>query len=488
MPEDIGRQLADIREPLGNGNVRVSLARCLTAIIAQPIAVYQSRLIGEFNTIVARSGRDLTKMELDALNASVREMPEDVRKRLELLPGSGAHGGSGAVAPGRVNGLFVVEAREPYGCMGPVQVTILTGDRAKFRNIFFTNTTGDLDVSLAVTGAGIAVQKLLENNGLSPRGRGAFSACDIYIEIGQIMGCVRGRSLGLPVAMALVSGLTGVSVDPKVAFSGRVEGPGTICAVDGIKEKLDAAADKEMETVYLPEGNRRTVPSEHAHRVCHVSRLDEVVEMIVGRHAISALIESLNASSVAAAEAMEKEERRAKGSIRILFSSVGNRDPYGDPKFQPMTQGSLLTAYRRVRPHAICLLDNPYLEDKEAGQRCERELKAIDPTAIVQTRTLQITDPTDYDQLWAEMSGEATAFLTMVGKRLGCTSDQLDYYVNLSSGTSQIHAVWLELLRKGILHGGHPLQVREPRYIASGEARVREVWSRHLGFGMIPNA
>jgi hypothetical protein len=56
----------------------------------------------------------------------------------------------------------------------------------------------------------------------------------------------------------------------------------------------------------------------------------------------------------------------------------------------------------------------------------------------------------------------------------------MEVFLSLSSGTPQMHAVLIDLIRSRRLEA-HPLQVKEPRFAKSWEDRVRISKSEYLG-------
>ena len=66
-----------------------------------------------------------------------------------------------------------------------------------------------------------------------------------------------GPSAGVTLATALLSHLTGRAVKPRLAMTGEINLRGRITAVGGIREKVIGALRAGINTVLLPEANRK---------------------------------------------------------------------------------------------------------------------------------------------------------------------------------------------------------------------------------------
>ncbi len=65
-----------------------------------------------------------------------------------------------------------------------------------------------------------------------------------------------GPSCGVAITTALISKLTNILVSDKIAFTGEITLKGKIMKIGGLKEKLIAAFNRKMETVYIPSSNQ----------------------------------------------------------------------------------------------------------------------------------------------------------------------------------------------------------------------------------------
>jgi hypothetical protein len=384
--------------------------------------------------------------------------------------------------PGRALCLFVVGDSDPFGCVAELRATPLPG---RGRGIQLVNPQADPLLPRALIAAGLAVQRWLTAQGLTHHGRGAYLTYDMPIEIGNIAQAYEGRSIGLAGAVAMLSGLIEQPVPSTCAFTGYVDISGAVYAVDGIQEKVEAAADKGIATIFLPTANLSEVPASYRRIVKGVATLAEVIEHLFDSVRIAACVDRLNGASFGAAVHEEAFEGRASGGEKALISCIGERDPYGDPKFQQISEGPVLTAFRKVMPRAVCLLATPNVT--EAGRLTQQELQALVPRSQceIALEVLEVDDPTDYDALIVEMGSKARGFLQHMEATVG-QEKGIEPYLIISSGTPQMHTVWVYLLHaEETLKGTRVLQVREPRFVPEGEERVREVASQYLQIGRL---
>ena len=93
-----------------------------------------------------------------------------------------------------------------------------------------------------------------ERNGLDQR---MFQERDIHIHAPAGAVPKDGPSAGITIATALVSALTGRPVNHRVAMTGEVTLRGSVLAIGGLREKALAAKTAGIETVIIPEKNRR---------------------------------------------------------------------------------------------------------------------------------------------------------------------------------------------------------------------------------------
>ncbi|MGQ9817305.1 MAG: endopeptidase La [bacterium] len=80
---------------------------------------------------------------------------------------------------------------------------------------------------------------------------------DLHIHIPSGAIPKDGPSAGLAVVMALASLFRNQPIDPKIAFTGEITLTGRVLPVGGIKEKVIAAKRAGIDTIYLPEENKK---------------------------------------------------------------------------------------------------------------------------------------------------------------------------------------------------------------------------------------
>jgi len=111
---------------------------------------------------------------------------------------------------------------------------------------------------------------------------------DITVLATQMGVPKEGASAGITILTGLVSALTGKPVRHDVAMTGEITVLGKILPVEGIHEKIVAAADAGIRTVYIPKGNEKDVqllPPDIKNKleIKLVSRVEEVLnDALVG--------------------------------------------------------------------------------------------------------------------------------------------------------------------------------------------------------------
>ncbi len=80
---------------------------------------------------------------------------------------------------------------------------------------------------------------------------------DLHIHIPSGAIPKDGPSAGLAVVMSLASLFLNQPIDPKIAFTGEITLTGRVLPVGGIKEKVIAAKRAGIDTIYLPEENKK---------------------------------------------------------------------------------------------------------------------------------------------------------------------------------------------------------------------------------------
>jgi ATP-dependent Lon protease len=165
------------------------------------------------------------------------------------------------------------------GDLTPVEVAVLDGRG----QILFTGHLGDILRESAQAALSFARARAVEL-GLPA---GFHEKYDLHMHLP--MGAVHkdGPSAGVPIAMAIISALTGRAVRSDVAMTGEITLRGRIMPVGGVKEKLLAAHRAGLKRFILPRKNvpdLEEVPAEIREELCiiPVDHLDQVMQLVLG--------------------------------------------------------------------------------------------------------------------------------------------------------------------------------------------------------------
>jgi ATP-dependent Lon protease len=149
-------------------------------------------------------------------------------------------------APGYAVGLAWTELG---GQTLPVEVTTMVGGG----KLTLTGKLGDVMKESAIAGLSY-IRSHAEEFGIDPK---SFAKTDIHIHVPQGAVPKDGPSAGITIVVALLSALTKTPAKALVAMTGEVTLTGDVLAIGGLKEKLLAAKRDGIETVLLPEMNRK---------------------------------------------------------------------------------------------------------------------------------------------------------------------------------------------------------------------------------------
>ncbi|MEC7241848.1 MAG: endopeptidase La [Myxococcota bacterium] len=145
-----------------------------------------------------------------------------------------------------------------------------------------------------------------------------FDESDIHVHVPSGAIPKDGPSAGITMLTAIVSLLTGLTVDADVAMTGEATLRGAVLPVGGVKEKVLAAHRSGIRTVLLPEKCRKDLPEVpeeiQAEMTFHfVSRMEEVLNLVLGEKALKAKRSELQAKLAAEREAKRASEDVEKG-------------------------------------------------------------------------------------------------------------------------------------------------------------------------------
>ncbi len=164
---------------------------------------------------------------------------------------------------------------EVGGDTTPVEITVMPGKG----NLILTGKLGEV-MRESAQAASSYVRSRAASLGVDPD---FHRTCDVHIHVPEGAIPKDGPSAGITMATALASALSGRPVRRDVAMTGEVTLRGRILPVGGLKEKALAAHRAGIETVILPEENRRDLDElprnvRRQLRFVFVTHMDQVLE------------------------------------------------------------------------------------------------------------------------------------------------------------------------------------------------------------------
>ncbi len=214
-----------------------------------------------------------TIIEKYTREAGLRNLEREIAKTCRKLARRVAEGGSGPyrLNPTAVEDLLGVPRVMPEMALHHNQIGVATGlawTAAGGEILFVEATTMPGKGRLILTGHLGNVMKESAQAALSyTRSRcadfginaNAFGEMDLHVHVPEGAIPKDGPSAGITMATAIVSVLTNRPVKRSVAMTGEITLRGNVLPIGGVKEKVLAARRASIETVILPEANRRNL-------------------------------------------------------------------------------------------------------------------------------------------------------------------------------------------------------------------------------------
>jgi ATP-dependent Lon protease len=205
--------------------------------------------------------------------AGLRNLEREVAKVFRKLARRVAEGDAGPfnVTPKLAESLLGVPRISPEMALTSNQIGVATGlawTAAGGEILFVEATTMPGRGRLILTGHLGTVMKESAQAALSYArsraadfgiGTGAFGEMDVHVHVPEGAIPKDGPSAGITMATAILSMLTGRPVRRQVAMTGEITLRGNVLPIGGVKEKVLAARRANIETVILPEANRRNL-------------------------------------------------------------------------------------------------------------------------------------------------------------------------------------------------------------------------------------
>ena len=144
----------------------------------------------------------------------------------------------------------------------------------------YTGQLGEI-MQESIQAAMTVVRSRVDNLGIDPK---FYQKTDVHIHVPEGATPKDGPSAGVGMCTALVSALTRIPVRSNVAMTGEITLRGEVLPIGGLKEKLLAALRGGIDTVLIPEENRRELTEIPANilqnlEVKPVKWIDEVFEV-----------------------------------------------------------------------------------------------------------------------------------------------------------------------------------------------------------------
>jgi len=171
-----------------------------------------------------------------------------------------------------------------------VEVTIMSGNG----KLELTGQLGDVMKESAKTGMSY-IRSRAEDFNID---KDFHTKYDIHIHVPEGAIPKDGPSAGITMVTAMVSALTGIPVKKNVAMTGEVTLRGRVLPIGGLKEKVLAAHRAGIDTVIIPEDNRKDIEDipenvRRGIRFVPVMTMDEVLATALARPKARRIMEGL---------------------------------------------------------------------------------------------------------------------------------------------------------------------------------------------------
>ena len=149
----------------------------------------------------------------------------------------------------------------------------------------------------------------------------------------------------------------------------------------------------------------------------------------------------------------------------ILLTFTGFHDPYTSGQDGGEDRpGPILSLLKLRRFDRVFLFDTP--TTSEITERTKVAIQSIHSGVQVHVLPLNLSDPTDYQQIFDGLRKHA--------KDIQDEIDKANFYISVASGTPQMHACWVLLAASGEIPASI-LHVRPPQFVSKKQPAVAEI-------------